>query len=240
MRDRDRTTKDELLSTFDDTLRWVVDEVNKLDIDDMLEHQITLEDNRIRKTKEYVRDLRAIAQPYLDAANEIEKDNPDCVTESREFPPKWMTSNSDIAAMFRATEYVAFIKYIKKSATLTMTQELQNFFEYDEYTKQVKTGKGEIVTRQKVLYKMDYKEAVAHLPLKMKTIQIYMAEEVRIGQFKIMCKGCGGTSPRPTIFDLGTWNMETPSGPVKIWHYENSQEWIDKIASFSPFKRDTK
>jgi hypothetical protein len=75
------------------------------------------------------------------------------------------------------------------------------------------------------------------LGLTKEAIQRYLAEAVRIGMFYIICKGCGGSSHRPTIYDLGDWNLETGSGNIQLWHYKETKDWIDKIASFSPFKR---
>jgi hypothetical protein len=39
-----------------------------------------------------------------------------------------------------------------------------------------------------------------------------------------------------SIYDIGLWNIESGRNS-QLWHFQDTKEWVDKIASFSPFKR---
>lgn len=228
-----RITPEELIEGLEDALESNEEDIDKLNLSPV-EHALALEDNRKSTVKDYVRSLREEAKPYTDAADEIENKYTEYTVTRRDFPPKWM-KHKKTAKVFKETEFNAFMKYIKKTDTLELTRSLQKYLKV--YTREEITDQGRKVNREIRLYAMNYADAEKKLELTRDVIQKYMTEAVRIGLFKIMCNGCGGRSPRPTIYDIGSWNLEISGRNIQIWHFEKDKEWVEKIASFSPFKR---
>jgi len=224
----------ELLRELEELFGHIQERVDDLDLN-AVEHQITLEESRKDEYQAYLRFHKNQAQKYLKAIKELEDAYPGYVARSRDFPYGWMKENNEIKRMLKRTRFVEFWKYIMKTATAEITKELQEFIPYRQRTVHVETDKGRVVTREKILYAMNYEEADKELSLSKREIQKYLASAVNVGIVKVTKNGCGGSSPRPTIYELGSWN-NSPFGKTPIWLL-NEKSSKDKLHEFYPDRR---